>query len=491
MTKLVLVLAFMLTVSTGVAYTEDLSHDIKSKGTGILVVTYHTGRKGERLDRVRFRLINEQKEQTMYPRAGTFYDKAAANTRRVTIPDLAPGHYTIEFIAPNQDGLFGEIRSREVTIYSGDITKLDQALKPHYARVKATAVMPEPVSGVGPTLRLTDIHGSTLAVSHDGNLETNNLLPGQYTLSFDPYADLIPPDPINFQVAASTVVGPFERHYKRVGQEQTKTERKSLRVNRHQRESSPASIVPVVHGNTCTQSQETLLALGRNPIPTAALQDVVTQAAPTTPKPEIPPMLSLLHPHANRLVEITGRGPHDISLSEPTSAKSATLTVRADAPTGTIIGVSLLPENGGADVKLSLHAHNDKIEGTFHHLPGGNYRLSFELPSSYFDVSPQQIALEPGHTRTWTQPLTEVRAIRVHTNTDQAEYTLIDQATHRQWHASGRRYVFEGLQAGDYQITFAAPETSELTAPEPKIIQLAPDQDSFVNVVYTDGSSER
>lgn len=215
------------------------------KGTGVLIVTYNTGRNGERLDRVRFRLISESKEQTMYPRAGAFYDKGSANLRRVTITDLPAGRYTVEFIAPNQDGLFGELPQREVLITDGEIAKLDQAIKPHYARVTASAVLPDPIPMRGLSLRLCDGSGTCIASSHNGQLSTNNLLPGHYTLFFDEFMEYIPPDPVHFDVTPSAVIGPFERHYRRYGVPDSIAVEKNTRPRKRQGEHADTLSHPV------------------------------------------------------------------------------------------------------------------------------------------------------------------------------------------------------------------------------------------------------
>ncbi len=162
---------------------------------------------------MRFRLINEQKEQTIYPRASTFYENAGRHTRRVTIPNLPTGKYVLEFIVPNSDGLFAEIYPRPILIVKNEIVKVDQTLKPRYARVKATAFLSENYIGPGPTLRLCNHRGGVLATAQ-GELVTNNLLPGQYTLIFDPLPNYLTPDPIHFEVKPGAVLGPFERHYK-------------------------------------------------------------------------------------------------------------------------------------------------------------------------------------------------------------------------------------------------------------------------------------
>ncbi|MDP1834528.1 MAG: hypothetical protein Q8K75_01235 [Chlamydiales bacterium] len=185
-------------------------------GRGALIITYHTGRNGERLDRVRIRLINEQKAQTMYPKLGTFQDGTGARLKRITIPDLPAGRYAVEFVIPNQDGLFISPPQREVIVSNGEITKIDQGLKPRYAKIKVTAMVPggEDLPGK-PRMRLRDRMGNIEAESQKGELVTNNLLPGKYTVWFDRYMDFIPPEPIELEVTPGAVIGPFERYYKR------------------------------------------------------------------------------------------------------------------------------------------------------------------------------------------------------------------------------------------------------------------------------------
>lgn len=186
----------------------------EAPGRGALIITYHTGRNGERLDRVRIRLINEQKAMWMYPVPGTFQDGTGARVRRITIPDLPAGNYTIEFVVPNQDGLFVPSPKREVTIANSEITKIDQGLKPRYARVRVTADIPSGSGKHAPTIRLSNQNGSVQLESRNGVLNANDLLPGQYTVWFDRHKGLTTPDPIHFIATPGAILGPFERTYK-------------------------------------------------------------------------------------------------------------------------------------------------------------------------------------------------------------------------------------------------------------------------------------
>ncbi len=48
----------------------------------------------------------------------------------VAIDSLPVGHYTLEFIVPNQDGYFESVPSKEVTIVADQVTKINQSIRP-------------------------------------------------------------------------------------------------------------------------------------------------------------------------------------------------------------------------------------------------------------------------------------------------------------------------------------------------------------------------
>jgi hypothetical protein len=103
----------------------------ESIGTGSLIVTYQTGPKSERLDRIRFFLKNEECQAVMYPKCKAYVDDITGMNRLVVIENLTPGKYIIEFIVPNADNLFDHPPPpREVTIVANKIIKIDQAIIP-------------------------------------------------------------------------------------------------------------------------------------------------------------------------------------------------------------------------------------------------------------------------------------------------------------------------------------------------------------------------
>jgi hypothetical protein len=96
---------------------------------GTLIVTYQTGSRGERLDRIRFFLKDGRQHCHMYPKEGAYVDDPFCLVRMVVINDLPVGNYTLEFVIPNWDGYFEEVLPRKFSITKEGPTKIDQVIK--------------------------------------------------------------------------------------------------------------------------------------------------------------------------------------------------------------------------------------------------------------------------------------------------------------------------------------------------------------------------
>ena len=96
---------------------------------GTLIVTYQTDNRGERLDRTRFWLKNEEGKETLYPRGSAYVADPENHTRMVVIEDLPPGTYTLDFAVPNTDSYFLPPPVREIKIVQGEVVKINQEIK--------------------------------------------------------------------------------------------------------------------------------------------------------------------------------------------------------------------------------------------------------------------------------------------------------------------------------------------------------------------------
>lgn len=111
-----------------------------SDNAGSLIVSYQTGPKGERLERVRFRVTGDKGYSELYPKGGAVVNHSPSPCCLVAIDNLPMGIYTLEFIVPNQDALFEDTPSRTIQIDPEKVTKVDQYIRPRLRAEQTIAV---------------------------------------------------------------------------------------------------------------------------------------------------------------------------------------------------------------------------------------------------------------------------------------------------------------------------------------------------------------
>lgn len=160
----------------------------KELETGTLVISYQTGHKGERLDRIRFLLTNDQQQTTMYPKKGCYVEDAACVMRVVIVEELLPGDYLLEFIIPNSDGLFEEVSTRKIAVTEGSTVKIDQNISIKYASIDTGfKVEGKPLpQNTYPDIQLRNNEGDTILRSKKGILRSSEVLPGEYLVVYGP-----------------------------------------------------------------------------------------------------------------------------------------------------------------------------------------------------------------------------------------------------------------------------------------------------------------
>lgn len=137
------ILCFLFLYCLGLFSAKVVSSDDIVQDKGTIVVTYQTDHDGSRLDRVRFWLINEERERTLYPKKEEFVSNYHTGIERtVVIGQLPAGHYTIQFLIPNTDGFFEKIPTpKEVNLKGGEVVKVDQIVKTHKISMKGDLAM--------------------------------------------------------------------------------------------------------------------------------------------------------------------------------------------------------------------------------------------------------------------------------------------------------------------------------------------------------------
>lgn len=129
--------------------------------SGSLVVSYQTDQKGERLERIRFRVTGEKGYSELYPKGGAVVNNSPSPCCLVAVDDLPAGAYALEFIVPNQDARFEDVPARKIEIEADKVTKVDQYIRPRAQVSEAiTAVEPlqmPPKRGI-PLSKIDDTH---------------------------------------------------------------------------------------------------------------------------------------------------------------------------------------------------------------------------------------------------------------------------------------------------------------------------------------------
>lgn len=112
---------------------------------GSLVVSYQTGPKGERLERVRFRVTGEKGYSELYPKGGAVVNNSSSPCCLVAVDSLPAGTYSLEFIVPNQDAYFEAVPPRKIQIEAEKVTKIDQYIRPREGLEKVIVAQEVPL----------------------------------------------------------------------------------------------------------------------------------------------------------------------------------------------------------------------------------------------------------------------------------------------------------------------------------------------------------
>lgn len=119
----------------------DIQGQLLSPNFGIIIVSYQIDQNNSRLDRIRFWLINEHQEKTLYPKKDEFVSNShTPNERTVVIAHLHPGQYHIEFLVPNKDQLFEPVPARTLMLNAGEVVKMEQVIHPRLNRIQTSFI---------------------------------------------------------------------------------------------------------------------------------------------------------------------------------------------------------------------------------------------------------------------------------------------------------------------------------------------------------------
>lgn len=167
--------------------------------SGTLKVVYSTGHQQERLDRVRFWLIDEEGKRSLHPKPEEAKETPDKLARSATLEKLKEGTYSLKFVLPNFDGLFDSPTEKEVVIEDGKTSVIEELFEPHYAELTVQAEFTQLPENF-PKIEILDQNGTVLQSSQDSTLFLAELVPGTYQIRYGPTSSLVAPETETVQI---------------------------------------------------------------------------------------------------------------------------------------------------------------------------------------------------------------------------------------------------------------------------------------------------
>lgn len=464
-------------------------------GSATLVVSYHTGPKMERLERIRFRLRNEFDQQQLFPKE-TGYSNSAENQHKVVVIEgLAPGMYSLQFLIPNSDDLFENVPKREFKLSEGETLKIDQQIRPRYASLKAVANVLEenlPFEAL-PTITLEDEYNEIRAQSTVGKLSVHYLLPGRYKVIFEHLEGYQTPPPQDIILQPSEFTGPIVGIYEKLSQEDKQPADSYSPISLLQ--GIQALLFTPLHAEKAQISERGYLTIKSNyPLGEWSLyradleiyrgQGSVEQMA--------------LEPGARyrlRLRDVEGYSAA-ISSANPIvilPSKTTEIYLAYDHAYGSInistpftlgqqLKVTIAPKHGTTPpLQATLQANQNRIQWTSPLLPTGQYLVTFDASTG--SPKPIEVSVTKGHVTNVMPHFTAGNAVVVTTNNPQAKFTLSD-GKGQMWHGQGDKHTFTAIPTGKYILTFDPSNLKGYRAPEPIAVKVLYNQDSVIKAEY-------
>jgi len=378
--------------------------------TGTLIVSYHTGSKGERLNRVRFTLFSEAKgEEEMFPKGDAYVEDKEYPSRMVAVENLPIGTYRLKFLIPNADGFFEKVPERTINIKKDEVVRIDQKIRPRYASIKALAeIFPEEnQTNISPTITLYDHAGQIQMQSKAGGLVAHSLSPGKYTIAFDPVVGYQTPPPIAIEVKAGRAMETFVGSY-------------------------------IWEGSSPSPSSSQLLSEIENLSKIAATNIIF-------------------------------------------APRSGYFKIQADFPDGEMVTVILQPING-PPLTVRLISKDGKISWQSPSLRPGLYEITYVLPSGYKPIPSEKVVLPSGQNIQLNPELITRGSIRVISNIPDGIFFLRKDS--KVWKGEGREFVFKGLPAGIYFLSFSSHDPSNFIPPNEMRLFLGDQENKLIRADY-------
>ena len=431
-------------------------------GLGSINITYGTGKREERLERIRCLLIDEEGSSKMFPKGdAVFYDKEN-HTKTVKVEDLPIGKYMLEFIVPNSDNLFSKVEKKPFILKKDEVKDVVQQFDPRYGSIQASYEIDYLEEEVlqKPSIIVFDYLGEIKAQSNDSSLDVGYLDPGNYVITFSDLPGYQTPNSIPVTVIPNGKEGPFLSQYiKKDVALSVKASNESLfwKIYRNGEE--------VYSGKGTIGS--VLLPPGEGYYISSNYQEGFnTRVYPEGTFSLIPgsPLV------AKVMLE----------------KKVGSLYIKSPVVDDTIVTVTLRSKVSGSIIKKSLHAKGGYITWQRQEIPVGEYELSYTVPNYYVPIKAESVVIATNQ-RTVIEPrFVSKRKLEVNANIANASYVLKSTSSENPYVKGGRgaEFTFTNLLPEVYILSFEDAAGERFITPEPITVDLNEKQDFTVNINY-------
>lgn len=414
---------FFWTLCSILFFALDMEGQLLSPDLGTIIITYQTEPGNQRLDRIRFWLINERQERTLCPKKDEFVSNShTPNERTVVITHLPPGKYRIEFLLPNADQLFEPVLPRNVILDPGSVVRIEQVI-----RLRPLSI---PIPSPSEELALVVIN------------QQNPSFPFSPGPPPPPRRPFIPPKP------------PILANF-------------SLISNQN------AGWKLILRGRTIFSSRGSISNISVRPGKGYSLlaEDLPGYSFYTTPR--VPFNLA---PGQNLKVELfyqRNTGYVNLQGDVPSQIKNLTIILYSEDP-------------DQAPLRENLTAINGKVFWNSASLPTGKYTLSYNVPNISSPIENQHFTVEKGQRQVLYIPsFSQKGSLQVMSDSSQALFTLMTEGGAIIGQGKGYQYTFKDLKAGPYIVRFFNSDPNLAPTPSTQYVYLGNNESKQLNVNYT------
>lgn len=388
--------------------------------SGTVIVSYQTDQQRQRIDRIRFWLINEKQERTLYPKKDQFVASHRSGMEKtVVINPLPAGRYKLVFVVPNTDHFFEDILPREFTLQPGAVVKIDQEIK------------------------------------------VNRHQSSPPDVAFLPH---LKPDPFLNVIIRNYVPMPFPGPFAPIPAFPPRLARFSLETNQ------PAEWKLLTHGRLIYRSRTNVSNI---PIPASNNYYIIAQNLPGYTLSLVPQGYFDVAEGQNINAELfyqRNAGYVDLETMLPTN-EPIFITLYSEDSEEPPVPIKVTPIDG----KISWYSGA---------LPTGEYSISYQLPPAFISPPPQRFLVAKGRHTLLEPQFSRKGSLQVVTDTPEALFSLTRQDGTIVQQGSGTSYTFNHLSPGYYVLQFSSPDPARFTPPAPKKILVSYNQNAQIKVNY-------